>query len=53
MLKIYGTAKSRALRTLWMAGELGLSYDHKDWVPRAPETQTPEFLRSIPMAACR
>ena len=23
MLRIYGAAKSRALRTLWMAGELG------------------------------
>jgi glutathione S-transferase len=26
-----------------MAGELGLTYDHKDWLPRAPETQTPEY----------
>ena len=31
MLRIYGSAKSRALRTLWMAQELGLTYDHKDW----------------------
>ena len=44
MLRIYGAAKSRALRTLWMAGELGLSYDHKDYLPRAPETRMPEFL---------
>ena len=44
MLRIYGAAKSRALRTLWMAGELGLSYDHKDYLPRAPETRLPEFL---------
>ncbi len=43
MLRIYGSAKSRALRTLWMAGELGLTYDHKDWLPRAPETRTPEY----------
>ena len=43
MLRIYGSAKSRALRTLWMAGELGLSYDHKDWLPRSPETRTPEY----------
>lgn len=43
MLRIYGSAHSRALRTLWMAGELGLSYEHKDWLPRAPETRTPEF----------
>jgi glutathione S-transferase len=26
-----------------MAGELGLTYDHKDWLPRAPETQTPDY----------
>ena len=43
MLRIYGSAKSRALRTLWMAGELGLTYDHKDWLPRSPETRTPEY----------
>ena len=43
MLRIYGAAKSRALRTLWMAGELGLPYDHKEYLPRAPETRTPEF----------
>jgi glutathione S-transferase len=43
MLRIYGAAKSRALRTLWMVGELGLEYDHKDYLPRSPETRTPEF----------
>jgi glutathione S-transferase len=43
MLRIYGAPKSRALRTLWMAGELGLPYDHKDYLPRAPETKTPEY----------
>ena len=43
MLRIYGSAKSRALRTLWMAGELGLTYDQKDWLPRSPETRTPEY----------
>ena len=43
MLTIYGHAKSRAVRVLWMAAELGLKYDHKDWLPRAPETKTPEF----------
>jgi glutathione S-transferase len=26
-----------------MLGELGLKYDHKDYLPRAPETRTPEF----------
>jgi len=43
MLRIYGSAKSRALRVLWMANELGIQYEHKDWLPRAPETRTPEF----------
>ena len=43
MLRIYGSARSRGLRTLWMAGELGLTYDHKDYLPRAPETRTPEY----------
>lgn len=44
MLKIYGSAKSRARRTLWMAGELGLQYQHFPYAPRSPETRTPEFL---------
>jgi glutathione S-transferase len=43
MLRIYGAAKSRALRTLWMVNELGLAYDHKDFLPRSPGTQTPEY----------
>jgi glutathione S-transferase len=43
MLRIYGSAKSRTVRVLWMAGELALSYDHKDWLPRSPETKTPEY----------
>ena len=43
MLRIYGSARSRTVRVLWMAGELGLSYDHNDWLPRAPETKTPEY----------
>ena len=44
MLKIYGSAKSRARRTLWMAGELGLQYQHLPYAPRSPETRTPEYL---------
>ena len=43
MLRIYGSVKSRTIRVLWMADELGLKYDQKDWLPRAPETQTPEY----------
>ncbi len=43
MLRIYGAAKSRGLRTLWMVGELGLEYDHSNYLPRCPETRAPEF----------
>jgi glutathione S-transferase len=43
MLRIYGSANSRAIRVLWMAGELGLDYEHKDWLPRAPETVKPDY----------
>ena len=48
MLRIHGSARSRATRTLWMAGELGLAYDHNDIVPRSPVTRTPEFLALNP-----
>jgi len=50
MLTIYGHAKSRAVRVLWMAGELGLAYTHKDFLPRSPCTQTPEFRALNPNA---
>ena len=43
MLRIYGSARSRGVRTLWMAGELGLEYEHLDYAPRSPETRTPEY----------
>jgi glutathione S-transferase len=48
MLRLYGSAKSRGLRTLWMLGELGISYEHKDYLPRSPETKTPEFIALNP-----
>jgi glutathione S-transferase len=50
MLRIYGSAKSRTVRVLWMAGELGLQYEHHDYLPRSPETRTPEFLARNPNA---
>lgn len=34
-LKIIGTARSRTVRTLWMANELGLNYQHVD-IPTGP-----------------
>jgi glutathione S-transferase len=48
MLRIYGSAKSRTLRVLWMVGELGLEYDQKDYLPRSPETRTPEYRKLNP-----
>jgi len=50
MLRIYGSANSRALRVIWMAAELGLQYDHKDWLPRSPETKTTDYLEVNPNA---
>ena len=46
MLKLYGSANSRAVRNIWMLNELGLDYEHLDWLPRAAETKSDEF-RSI------
>jgi glutathione S-transferase len=44
MLRIHGSARSRTIRTLWMAGELNLPYEHDDLLPRSPGTRTAEFL---------
>ncbi|MFN9488976.1 MAG: glutathione S-transferase family protein [Betaproteobacteria bacterium] len=44
MLKLYGSAHSRALRVIWLAGELGLKYEHKEFLPRSPETRTTDYL---------
>ena len=43
MLRIYGAARSRGVRTLWIAGELGLQFEHSAYAPRSPETRTPEY----------
>lgn len=50
MLRIYGSAKSRTLRVLWMVNELGIPYEQKDWLPRSPETRTSEYLALNPNA---
>jgi glutathione S-transferase len=50
MLRIHGSARSRAQRTLWMAMELGIPYEHDDILPRSPGTKTPEFLALNPNA---
>ena len=45
-LKIYGIARSRAFRTLWMAGELSLPYE---LVPvELAQTRSPAYLRVNP-----
>ena len=46
MIKLYGTAQSRAARSLWALEELGVKYEH---VPVAvPETRKPEYLKINP-----
>jgi glutathione S-transferase len=46
-LKIYGVARSRAFRTLWMAGELGIPYEHVK-VDFEGGTRKAEFLKINP-----
>jgi len=48
MLKIYGTAMSRASRTLWAAEELGLKYEHIPVGFGDGGTRTPEYLKVNP-----
>lgn len=44
-LTIMGPAASRTMRTLWMAGELGIEFDHKaDINFRGGDCRTPEYL---------
>ena len=47
-LKIYGVARSRAFRTLWMAKELGLDNDHVKVDFATGETRTPAHLALNP-----
>lgn len=60
MLKIYGAYRSRATRTLWLADEIGLAFDHVPVLqakrladPKKPDapinTQSPAFLAINPM----
>jgi glutathione S-transferase len=51
MLRLYGSARSRGVRTLWMLGELGLQYEHRDYLPRSAETQTPAYRALNPSGA--
>jgi glutathione S-transferase len=44
-LTIYGSPRSRTLRTLWIAAELGLEYEHVPLAWDDPALKTEAFLR--------
>lgn len=48
MLKIYGIARSRAFRAMWLAKELDLEYENVPTDMGKGETRTPEFLAINP-----
>lgn len=43
-LTIYGSPRSRTMRVLWMAAELGLDYSHVPWGFDDPSLKRPQFL---------
>lgn len=47
-LKIHGIAKSRAFRTLWVADETGVAYEHIQ-TTFGEDSKKPEFLKVNPM----
>jgi len=50
MIKIYGGPRSRAVRCLWMAEEIGVPYENVKTNFAKGEARTPEFLRINPNA---
>ncbi|SFI83102.1 glutathione S-transferase [Bosea sp. OK403] len=50
-LTIYGSPRSRTMRTLWMAEELGIDYDHVSVNWDDPWLKTDEFLTINPAGA--
>lgn len=44
-LRIWGAGTPRSFRPIWLAEELGLSYEHLPIGPRTGETQTPEYVQ--------
>ena len=46
-LIVYGTSRSRALRVLWMAEELGIEFEHRP-INFTTDTKTTEFLSINP-----
>jgi glutathione S-transferase len=47
-LRIYGIARTRAFRVLWMAGELGLAHEHLPIETGEAGARAPEFLAINP-----
>lgn len=50
-LTIYGSPRSRTMRTLWVAAELGLDYEHVPLAWDDPTLKTEDFLRLNPAGA--
>lgn len=50
-LTIYGSPRSRTMRTLWAAAELGLAYDHVPMEWNDPALKQPAFLALNPAGA--
>ncbi len=50
-LTIYGSPRSRTMRVLWMAMELGLEYTHVPLAFDDPRLKEPDFLRINPAGA--
>lgn len=50
-LTIHGSPRSRTMRVLWMAEELGLDYRHDPVAFDDPRLKSPEFLRLNPAGA--
>ncbi|MBY0279878.1 glutathione S-transferase family protein [Candidatus Binatia bacterium] len=48
MIRIYGKPRSRTVRCLWMAEEIGLAYENVKTDFERGEARTPEFLRLNP-----
>ena len=48
VLTIYGSPRSRTMRVLWMAAELGLDYTHVPYAYDDPALKRPSFLRVNP-----
>lgn len=47
-IKIYGSPRSRTMRTLWLVEELQLDYEHIPVASDDPWLKTPEFLQINP-----